>query len=72
MNPLRGMIMLRVHMLHEVGSSAMMMLFVDSSVAVSETLRPSRNWPAEQEEETKQREEEALHKSSFQMRPELN
>jgi hypothetical protein len=66
------MIMLRVGMLHEVGSSAVMTLFIDSSVAASEALRPSGNWPAEQEEETKQREEEALHKSSFQMRPELN
>ena len=65
MNPGRGMIMFRVGMLHEVGSSAMMMLFIDSSVAVSETIRPSRNWPAEQEKKTKQRDEEALHRVLF-------
>jgi hypothetical protein len=53
MNAGRGMIMFRVGMLHEVGSSAMMMLFGDSSVAMSETLRPSGNWPAEQERRDK-------------------
>ena len=45
--------MFRVGMLHEVGSAAMMMLFVDSIVAVSGTIRPSRNWPAEQKNKAK-------------------
>jgi hypothetical protein len=31
-------------------------------MAVAETIRPSRNWPAHQEKETKQRNEEALHR----------
>ena len=39
----------------------MMMLFLHCPVAVSETIRPSRSWPAEQEKNTKQRDEEALH-----------
>jgi hypothetical protein len=38
-----------------------MMLF-RCPVVVSETIRPSRNWPAEQEKETKQRDEEASHR----------
>ena len=65
MNPGRGMIMLRAGMLHEVGSSAMIMLFIDSSVAVSEALRPSGNWPTEQEKKTQQRDDRALHRIFF-------
>jgi hypothetical protein len=34
-------------------------------VAMSETLRPSGNWPAKQEKKTKQRDEEALHRVRF-------
>jgi hypothetical protein len=48
-----------------VALELMMMLFLDCPVAVSKTIRPSRNWPAEQEKETKQRDEEALHENSF-------
>jgi hypothetical protein len=43
----------------------MMIIFLHRLVTVSETMRPSGNWPAEQEEETKQREEEALHTVLF-------
>jgi hypothetical protein len=43
----------------------MMMLFIESSVAVSGTIRPSRKWPAEQEEKTKERAEEAMHTVLF-------
>ena len=50
----------------------LMMMVLHYLVVVPETIRPSRNWPAEQEKKTKQRDEEALHESSFQMRPELN
>lgn len=64
MNPGRGMIMFRIAMMR-VGNSAMMMLFLHSPMAVPETIRPSRNWPADQEKETKQRNEEALHRVLF-------
>jgi hypothetical protein len=60
MNPGRGVIMFRIAIMR-VGNSAMMMVFLDCPVAVSETICPSRNWPAEQEEKTKQRDEKALH-----------
>ena len=43
----------------------MMMLFLHRPMAVPETIRPSRNWPAKQEKETKQRDEEALHRVRF-------
>jgi hypothetical protein len=43
----------------------MMMMFLHRLVAVSETIRPSRNRPAKQEKETKQRDEEALHRVLF-------
>ena len=61
MNPGRGMIVSRIAKMR-VGNSAMMMLFLHSPMAVPETIRPSRNWPAKQEKKTKQRDEEALHK----------
>ena len=48
-----------------VAFEMMMMLFLHCPVAVSETIRPSRNWPAEQEKKTKQRDEEALHTVLF-------
>jgi hypothetical protein len=43
----------------------MMMIFLHRLVTVSETIRPSRNWPAKQEKETKQRDEEAPHRVLF-------
>jgi hypothetical protein len=52
MNPGRGVIVFRIAMTR-AGNSAMMMMFLHRLVAVLETIRPSRNWPAEQEEETK-------------------
>jgi hypothetical protein len=60
MNPGRGMIVSRITMMR-VGNSAMMM-FLHRPMAVPETIRPNRNWPAKHEKETKQRDEEALHK----------
>ena len=56
MNPGHGMIMFRI---------TMMMPFLHYPMAVPETISPSRNWPAEQERETKHRNEEALHKGHF-------
>ncbi|HEY6365378.1 MAG TPA: hypothetical protein VI585_11375 [Candidatus Binatia bacterium] len=38
-----------------------MVIILYRLVAVLETIRPSRNWPAKQEKETKQGDEEALH-----------
>lgn len=64
MNPGRGMIMFRIAMMR-VGNSAMMMIFLRRPVAMSETIGPSRNWPAKQEKNTKQRDEEALHRVRF-------
>jgi len=64
MNPGRGMIMFRIAKMR-VGNSAMMMLFLHSPMAVPETIRPSRNWPAEQDKKTIQRNEEALHRVLF-------
>jgi hypothetical protein len=63
MNAGRGMIMFRIMM--RVGNSAMMMPFLHRPMAVPETIRPNRNWPAKHEEETKQRDEEALHRVRF-------
>ena len=57
MNPGRGMIMFRITMMR-VGNSAMMRL-LHRPMAMPETIGPSRNWPAEQEKETKQRGGEA-------------
>ena len=56
MNPGRGMIMFRITMMR-VGNSAMMILFLNGPMAVPETIRPSRNWPAKQEKKTKQRDQ---------------
>jgi hypothetical protein len=64
MNPGRGMIIFRITMMR-VGNSTMMMPFLHYPMAVPETIRPSRNWPADQEKETKQRNEEALHRVLF-------
>jgi hypothetical protein len=64
MNPGRGVIVFRIAMMR-VGNSAMIMLFLHRPMAVPETIRPSRNWPAAQEKETKQRNEEALHRILF-------
>lgn len=64
MNPGRGMIMFRIAMMR-VGNNAMMMLFLRCPMAVPETTRPSRNRPAKQEKETKQRDEEAMHRVLF-------
>ena len=63
MNPGRGMIVFRIAMMR-VGNSAMMML-LHRPMAMPETIRPSRNWPAKQEKKTKQRDEEALHRVRF-------
>ena len=64
MNPGRGMIMFRIIMMR-VGNSAIMILFLHRPMAVPETIRPSRNWPAKQEKKTKQRDEETLHRILF-------
>jgi hypothetical protein len=64
MNPGRGMIMFRITMMR-VGNIAMMMMFLHRPVAMPETIRPSRNWPAKQEKKTKQRDKEALHRVRF-------
>ncbi len=63
MNPGRGMIVFRITMMR-VGNNTVMML-LHRPVAVPETIGPSRNWPAQQEKETKQRGEEAPHKVLF-------
>ena len=64
MNPGRVMIVFRIAMMR-VRNSAMMMIFLHRLVAVPETIRPCRNWPAKLEKETKQRDEEALHRVRF-------
>ena len=64
MNPGHGMIVFRIGMMR-VGNSAMMMLFLHRPMAVPGTIRPSRNWSAKQGKETKQRDEELLHKVLF-------
>ena len=64
MNPGRGVIVFRIAMMR-VENSAMMMMFLHRPMAVPETIRPSRNWPAKHEKETKQRDEEALHRVRF-------
>jgi hypothetical protein len=64
MNPGRGMIVFRIAMMR-VGNSAMTMLLLHRPMAVPGTIRPSRNWPAKQKKETKQRDEETLHRVLF-------
>jgi hypothetical protein len=64
MKPMRGMIIFRGGMLHEARSTAMMIV-LHRPVAVSETICPSRNWPAQEEKETKKRDEEAMHRFLF-------
>jgi hypothetical protein len=59
MKPGRGVIVFRIAMMR-FGNSAM--IFLHRPVAVTETIRPSRNWTAKQETKTKQRDEEALHR----------
>ena len=61
MNPGRGVIMLRIATMR-VGCCAMMMLILHRPMAVAETVGPRRNWRAHQEKETKQTNEEALHR----------
>jgi hypothetical protein len=61
MNPGRGMIVFGITMMRVV-NSAMMMLFLNNPVAITETIRPSRNWPAKQENPTKEADKETLHR----------
>ena len=53
--------MFRIAMMR-VGKSATMMLILHRPMAVPETIGPRRNWRAHQEKETKQTNEEALHR----------
>src|SRR5262245_53182274 len=43
----------------------LMMMVLHCLVAMTETIRPSRNWPTEQEKQTKQRDEESPHTVVF-------
>lgn len=43
----------------------MIVLSLNNSMAMAKTIRPNRNWSADEEKETKQRNEETLHKVLF-------